>query len=67
MSARLSRTVTVPVGEALKTIHLDIRVTGMWRMRGRVWLAMKFLRLGAWIMPCQAEVTMGHKETGDGK
>ncbi len=48
--------ISVDVGEALKTFKLTLNVTGLRRMRFRLWLGAKIIRLATAVIGCEGEV-----------
>jgi hypothetical protein len=47
---------TINANEAMRSIKLTVRVTGLRRLRARLWLGARIVGLAALVMGCEAEV-----------
>jgi hypothetical protein len=53
---RAKGAVEVPLSDLTKGLTLQLVLTGVWRMRFRLWLGTKLLRLAAAVIGCKVEV-----------
>lgn len=50
--------VRVPAAKAIQSLTLKVRVTGMRRFRIRMWLAIRLLKLAAWVIGTGIEIEL---------
>jgi len=46
----------LPISHAVRDLKITVRVTGVQVFRARMWLGVKVMRIGAWIIGCYFEV-----------
>ncbi|HYH39913.1 MAG TPA: hypothetical protein VD860_16955 [Azospirillum sp.] len=52
-------TVSFDAREAVRSVTINVKVTGVRRLRARLWLAEKLFRLGAVVAGCGIEIDTG--------
>lgn len=50
------KTADVCVGDVVKNITVKIRITGIISLRVRMWLGVRIMRFGAWVIGCQSDI-----------
>lgn len=48
----------VNAAKAAKQLTVHVRVTGMRRVRVRLWLGARIIRFGAWVMGTRSEISV---------
>jgi hypothetical protein len=61
-----SRALSVPIGEGMRQLRMQIRVTGVAAYKARMWLGIRLLRIACWIIGTSMEIVVDGKSDGDG-
>lgn len=57
-----SNIASIPIKSVLKNATLNVRLTGVKRWRVRLWIGMRLIRLAAWIMWMNIEISGPEKD-----
>lgn len=58
-------TVSMPISCGLKAVTVDVRFTGRRRAKLRIWLALKLIRLAAWVSGMEIIASVGDEPAFD--
>lgn len=57
-------TIEIPASAAVGKLTLGVKVTGLSRQRLRSWFGVRLMKLAAWVIGCQCEISFDGCEAG---